>query len=736
MTEQPLPGGAAPPARNVPVAGACIALVFAVVLCAVVAWQLLVPGPFDFAVADASGWQGGLEAAALLAGLALLQHLDSPRRRLLASLLLAALYARRHAIDAPFVLCLLYLEFTLAFGAAVLRAVGATAAQRSDDYLRAFVVGLAAWSVLAWTCSALGWGTPTALRALTLLLLPIALWARNRPLTTHLWQRSQAWARRERVLFALLAGWVLILFARANVAFSFDGLWYGLRPEYVLTADGSVFAPLGLVSPVHYFPKLFEVWLLPLSALGDPGLLGGMSVLLLGLLALTAAQLLMRLGTGAVDARLALVLLVTTLPAIANAATEPKPDIACALFVLLALLFAGDAARARDPGALAWAIAAGLLALSSKLIAVPYLGLLGVALALAWWRAMPSATATLPVPRRAAFTALALAAVAAAFVVSRTWLLAGVPTIGPDPLYKIWTLLGLSLREPAGTLDWAQAQDWADVPALVVDWLLRPDRLEHIMISWTGNVWLWLPLAALLLRHSIQPAAIATRTPRWLAFSLIATGAIIALGWRYHTRGSDGNYFIAALVPALAIGIAFAWRQLHDAAAARRVLFAGIALFAAFQAAYAFVSASWTPGTRPLDLVFDRSPRDADKIEQAVLAKHDLSTIGEYLRAQPGIARVVGCAPFAAGVRLPARFEDFPAIALSRPDYTRSLDSAIAYMRQFSIRYLLLPKPRTGMGEAQIIDGCTARTTPPAGTRLVLANERFLLVELADPDSS
>lgn len=718
-----------------PKTSAVIALGFAVVLCAAVAWQLLVPGPFNWSLAESAAWQGGLEAAALLTGLALLQRLDSTRLRLFGSLLLAALYARRHAVDAPFVLCLLYLEFTLAFGAAVIRAAGAPAPTRSEDYLRAFVVGLSAWSALAWTCSAFGWGTPTALRVLTLSLLPIALWARSRPLVTHLWQRSHEWALRERVLFALLAGWMLVLFARANVAFSFDGLWYGFRPEYVLTADGSVFAPLGLVSPVHYFPKLFEVWLLPLSALGDPAAVSGMTVLLLGVFALTAAQLLRRLGVGSVEARLALALLVTTLPAIANAATEPKPDIICALFVLLAMLFGGDAARSRDPAALAWAVAAGLLALSSKLIAVPYLGLLGVALALAWWRTKPVDGETLPTSRGAAFTALALAAVAAAFVVSRTWLLAGMPTIGPDPLFRIWTLLGLSLHEPAGTLDWAQAQDWSDVPALIVDWLLRPDRLEHIMISWTGNVWLWLPLAALLLRHAPTAPTGTARTHRWLAAALAAAGVVLALGWRYHTRGSDGNYFIAALVPALALGVAFAWRQL-TASDARRLLFAGIAVFAVFQASYAFVSASWTPGTRAFDLVFDRSPRDARKIARAVLAEHGLTDVGEFLRVQPGVARVIGCAPFAAGVRLPARFEDLPAIALSRPGYVASLDTAVAYMRRFAIPYLLLPKPRAGGGEAQVIDGCTARTTPPSGTRLVLANERYLLVELADPDSS
>jgi hypothetical protein len=709
----------------------------AAVLCAFVGWQLVVPGPLGWAVSQPAAWQGGLEAAALLAGLALAQCLATPRARLLASLLIAAPYLRRHAVDAPLVLCVLYLEFTLALGAAVARAAGAERPRHSEDYLRCFLLGLSAWSVLAWTSAAAGWGTPSALRLLTVLLLPVALWSRSRPLGLHLAQRSRAWPLRDRVLLALLGGWLLVLFARTNTAFSFDGIWYGLRPEYVLSADGSPFAPLGLVSPVYYFPKLYEVYLLPFAGLGDASVVSGMTILLLGLVALAGARLLARLGVDAITARLSLALLVFTLPAIANPAIEPKPDIACALFLLLACLFGGDALQRRDRSALAWALAAALLSLSSKLIAVPYLGMLSVGAALAYWRMRSTATATPAAQDRLAYVAFALALGAAAFVMLRTWLLAGMPTIGPDPLFKIWTWLGFSLREPAGTLTWAFPQRWSELPGLVVDWLLRPQRMEHIVISWTGNVWLWLPFAALLLRAHPLRAEPTARGHRALALSLVAAGLIIATGWSHHARGSDGNYFIAALVPALALGVAFARRRLHHQPDARRSLLAGIALFAAFQGAYAFVSASWAPGTRAFDLTFDRSPRDARKLAAGILEHAGLADVGDYLRARPGVARVVGCAPFEAAMRLPARFEDFTTIAQSRPEYVKSLDTAVAYMRRFAIRYVLLPKPRAGSDPAtQLIDGCTPQTSAPAGTRIVFENARFLLAELVDTDSS
>ncbi|ODU36092.1 MAG: hypothetical protein BGP24_01170 [Lysobacterales bacterium 69-70] len=707
-------------------------LAAAFVLCAVVAWQLIVPGPFDWALVQPQTWQGGFEAVALLALLASSQWVRNRAWRWLAVPAGVLFFARRHAVDAPILLCVFHLELTVALGAAAQRLLRAPPPQSSEDYLRCFVLGIGLWSVAAWTAAASGYGTPVALRLVTLLLLPLALWARCRPLSVHLLASAGRCTQTQRVLIAVIAGWLLILFARTNYAYSFDGLWYGLRPEYMLVADGTPFAPLGLVSPVHYFPKLYEIYLLPLSGFGSASAMSGVTVLVLGLLALAAVRLAARLGLTDTNAQLALALLVLTLPAIANPALEPKPDIPCALFVMLAAVFAGDAVTQRNAVALVWSTACMLLAVSCKLVAVPYLGMMGLGLAGAFlWRRRFAATAmsAAPLQRRIALAALLLTAASAGFVVARTWLLSGLPTIGPDPLYRIWTSLGLQLHEPAGTLTWTFPQEWGDVPALIVDWLLRPQRLEHIAISWVGNVWLWLPAAALLLRaRRIAPPG-GANVHRWLLAWLAAAGLVLALGWRYHVRGSDGNYFIAALVPALTLAVAFAWRQpLADRA--KRILLGGTLLFCAFQAAYAFVSAAWTPGTRPFDLVLDRSPREQRERANSAIERAGLREVADYLRGRPGVARVIGCVPAEAGFRLPARFEDIPTIALSRPEYVADLGSAVAFMRRFSIRYLLLPKPAAAAKpDSEWVDGCRPVDAPPAGTRTVAENAKYLLVE-------
>ena len=52
------------------------------------------------------------------------------------------------------------------------------------------------------------------------------------------------------------------------------------------------------------------------------------------------------------------------------------------------------------------------------------------------------------------------------------------------------------VRANQRALHWAQAQDWSDLPALCADWLFRPQRLPHVVITWVGNVWAWLALLA------------------------------------------------------------------------------------------------------------------------------------------------------------------------------------------------------------------------------------------------
>src|SRR5690606_24301550 len=202
-----------------------------------------------------------------------------------------------------------------------------------------------------------------------------------------------------RIWGGLLAGWWLVLFARTKVALGYDALWYGLQPQHVLVPRHSIFESLGLVSPVHYYPKIYEMWLLPVSGLGDSSVICGMGILVMVLL-LIACRAMMREVNLDEAIQMPALALIATLPALANVAGQPKPDVFATLFVLLSALAAARYIRRPSIDAASWAAACAAIACSAKLTAVPYIGTLVVATLVASWLAKRAEdTAPDPAPR-------------------------------------------------------------------------------------------------------------------------------------------------------------------------------------------------------------------------------------------------------------------------------------------------------------------------------------------------
>src|SRR5690606_13006821 len=155
---------------------------------------------------------------------------------------------------------------------------------------------------------------------------------------------------------------------------SHDTVWYLGQGDRLLAPAGSIFQSLSLVAPVHYFPKLWEVLLLPLTALEQLRPQTGLGIAILGLLLLAIWQLAARIGV-AQRWRWWLLWILATLPALANTALTLKSDTLCALFMAVMCLQVFNWFQYRSPGALALALAAAALACSTKLTAIPYVGM-------------------------------------------------------------------------------------------------------------------------------------------------------------------------------------------------------------------------------------------------------------------------------------------------------------------------------------------------------------------------
>lgn len=685
-------------------------IVLALVCIGVPLFELATYPPYDIALGLTQTWQGGIEALAVIALLMLAQTLRRGAS-LIAMIVVGELYLRRHGVDVPAAIDLLYLEIIVALGALLRRFTAKRSQESADDFLKCFVLGVAAWSVAAWGLSAVGIGSVKALRILTVVLAIVSFAAKPRLLSAFVFARVVPWPTAARLAAAAIFGWMLVLFAKTGVAVGFDSLWYGLRGEYVLVGEGSAFASAGLVSAVHYFPKLYELMLIPVSALGMPSVVSGMSIMIFGVFAIACHEIARRLGVGTAAMRATIVLACVTLPVISNPAIDPKPDLLAGLFVLLTGLHTARWVSGRSVESALWALACAILATQAKLVAIPYAAVVLIVGAFLFFRSGKNV-----VPSRflrEACVVFALSLAVSLLITTRTILLAGMPTIGPDLLFHLWQTLGFSLKFPVGTLPWTHEQHIADIPSMAVQLLFQPQLLEHIITDWTGNIWLWALCALPFFAKSVDGASDSERRALLrLCAGLGIAGLVLEFGMSYGVRGGDGNYFISAVAPAAVLALALLSARAGNRAS-RIAFIACLCAFALFQAAFSFVSANWYAGTREFDLKFDRSIHTYRKMNRQILSSNGLYEIDSYLRHLHRHVRVIGCMDNDLDMRLSAGAETVQQIAYSRHDFFDSAAAFSDFLRKDRIDFLILPQP--GNRDAK----CFGYEVPPVHAALV-----------------
>ena len=128
---------------------------------------------------------------------------------------------------------------------------------------------------------------------------------------------------RPEFLFCL---WILMLqAARINIALDYDTLWYGMRSQYVLLVNGSIYQNPGLVGMVYVYSKGFETLMLPLSGLASHSYHLCISLWFLA----AGLQETVRIAKKLAGVRMAVAaaLFTAATPAITNMSLAGKPDI-------------------------------------------------------------------------------------------------------------------------------------------------------------------------------------------------------------------------------------------------------------------------------------------------------------------------------------------------------------------------------------------------------------------------
>ena len=675
--------------------------------------DMMVRGLFHWHLVQPQTLEGGAELVVvgfLIAGLLLVSRKSVAGSALAVGILLE-LYLRRHHVDLPAVAVLLYLETLVAAGASVERIVGGTYRETLDGVLGRFLAGSIVWALMALGLSALGHAGPIELRLATAALACICFpFARRRPLCWQLAARLPRLRLLETVLVAFFLTQIACLFARTNVTVYHDSLWYGLRGQYVLAPNGgSFFQSLGLVNQVHYYPKLLEVFFLPLSGLGDFSFIMGFNIALYGVLLIAMFRLGRRLGLSRELAMLASAV-AGTLPALANIPLTSKADLFGALWLSLAALYFWDFLAGAGLSTAILGLSCVALSFAAKLTSLPYGGLLvlaaGTAAFVQWRRSRDASWESAartgesdrlagwpdpPAARRlATFGGVGSGLILFGFTL-RTYLLTGLPTIVPAPLTALWHRLGFSLRYPVAQISRHRAEDLASMPSLAYDFLFRPTRLPLARITWPGNVWLFLLVAGVILALAHRSVrGVPSRAWVWVPVSL--SGAAFALAFNNAERGGDGNYYMFPLILGTLLSFTFAMR---NAGRTRGLLVVTLVPFVLTQTLVGFITAAWAPGTRSWDLDFTRSAFDSGLMQTTILHQNGLERIAAYLRAQPGSPRVVGMGPEDVTRWLPARFESYRLIDLARPDRAASPATFLNFLKSERIGFLLLPKVRS-----------------------------------------
>lgn len=692
--------------------------------------DMVVDGLFTWHLLQPQTLQGGGELVLLyvLVVACLLAGRRAPWLALGGVGLALALYLRRHHVDLPGVVAVFFLEVLLALGASVERALGLERRLDLGGYLQRFLTGTILWVGVCLTLSALGGGDPGELRRVAVVVGALSLaHARTAPLSWSLAKRLPSLGRFETLVAAFFVVLLACLLARTNVTVYHDSLWYSFRGDLVLAPEGGdFFRSLGLVSQVHYYPKLLEILTLPLSGLGDFSFILAFSVGTFAILALVLYLLGRRLGLERPAAMLGAAL-AGTLPAVANIPLTGKPDLLAAVMLSLCALYSWDFLRRREAEAAYLAVAAVLLSFAAKVTSLAYGGLLilgvgAVALGARRYQDARPAPADGPTAARwLAFGVCAGAAVVSAALYLRTYLLTGFPTVVPGQLAALWERLGFSLRYPVGVVIRERGESLSDLPALVHDFLFAPTRLPLARITWTGNGWLFFLLAALLFlaagrrRSAIHWPALAW-TPVMLA------GIFFALMFNNAERGGDGNYYMFPLLLGSLLFFSTAFDLGRDRG---RLLTACAVAFVLMQAGIGFLTAAWAPGTKTWDLDFSRSVFDTSELRENVLRQNGLAEIAIYLESLPGVPRVVGLGPEDVTRWLPARYESLRVISYARPSPVASVPGMLAYLRSQRIDFVLVPKI-----DRRSLDGRLARALADTPGAVVVEDRLYRLIDL------
>lgn len=660
-------------------------------------------GPFGWHVRQPAFWQGGIELIVLAALVGTSLYMFSGWRRILITLVLCELYARRQGVDLAILITLFYYEGIAALGTLILNRWGRLLLSNAQKCLFGIVVGTLTWCCIEWILSALGPGSVHDLQVAALVVLGSSLLlVRRLPVLGFVFSNIGKRNPSDALLGTFVCTIVLMLFAKASVSIDYDSLWYGVRGDRVLVAAGSAFKGLGMVGPVHYAPQAYELLLVPLTRLRSVTAILGFSIWCWVSLGVCLYALAERWGWSRRAGLLAVALSLAT-PAVMNIAMTAKGDVMAAVWVFFAIYAIVSYQSTRRHWWLWAAVAAAAVATVFRMSTLIYAGLTGLfAFGLLLANASKQNTASETPVEVSTGTWCWLvcgATILLALVTLRTFLLAGAPFTEVSTLVNLAQRLGFVLKFPVGGPAPVYPAFNTDFVTVIFDFLFAPASLPHVIIGWTGSAFAYFLLIGAVLRTKRPGIRIGTSLLLLVVLGLMFP--LLQLAIRFPIRGGDGNYFIVPIIAMILLGVGMVGENFFRRDSVGRALRYVVSLFLVSSVAVSLMTGSWGPGTRAWDFNFSRPAHDYPARAKYGIDTAGLQLIDQYLKDKPADTRAVGLIPpnpadTLPGSWLPVRYEELENIAWACPGYVRFPESIAAFLQLDDIQYVLLPKSEAG----------------------------------------
>lgn len=679
--------------------------------------------------------QGGFEIIVLLFCMIVLNTVFNLKQKtaLVANILIVLIYLKLHQVLLPVLTAFIYIEIIFYVGRTVLIKLKKYQDKDLFSMINSFVVGFSIWSICTLVVSLLGQGTFCDLRVLTLVLLFISI-IFNRKLSLISYNLFVKFHSSEKNMkIGSLFIWVLVLiqFAKSNSALDYDSIWYGLRPEQVLIGPNSFFDSLGLSMYVHYYPKLFELFLVPISNLGDHSFIYAGTTIFLFLLYLLIYLFFKSVNFSKKKAILYTGLLAS-IPAIANMASTAKTDIFTTFFIVLVGYYLFLWIYHKSGLYFILSLCVAFISFGGKLTSYLYVPLLyiGFLIAAIVFKKInkPLLMDLVNVKKYKMGNILLLVSILIWLLVCyRTLKLTGYPVY--PVAGSLWEFMGFDLKYPLIT-DVELLSTKLSLFDMVLHWtniIFNPAQYTHYIMVWPSNLYVFLFLATLivivLFKNRIKSEAL------FLFISLVPVMVAVVYYVTTIPKGGDGNYFIG---PIILCSIAFL--NIIDPIVGKVKYFQiSLILFLIVQTSLMFVSHfSWSYGTGTFNADLTKTDFDSAIRKEILFKQEGLWEIEQYLKKNNNNFNCLGFGKEQTLNELSCRFEDVPHINSRYGNYEiiKTKENFLEYVKWANVKYFIMPYENVSSEYKEVMKVIKNYELNPDAT--ILKDNMFYLIDISN----